>query len=111
VDVFRSLDVFVIPSVEADTIPQVLMQALALGLPVVSTTVGSIPDVIQDGRNGFLVSPRDAEALAERIVKLLDDPALRSAMGICGRAVVERDYSLESMVDRLEAVYRKVMRG
>jgi glycosyltransferase involved in cell wall biosynthesis len=107
-DVFRSLDVFVMPSVEADTIPQVLMQALALGLPVVSTTVGSIPDVIQDGRNGFLVSPRDAPALADRIAKLLEDPALRAAMGTCGRVLIEREYSLERMVDRLEGVYRKV---
>ena len=46
-DVFRSLDLFVIPTVEGDTIPQVLMQALAVGLPVVSTTTGSIPDVIR----------------------------------------------------------------
>lgn len=106
-NVFRSLDVFVIPSVEADTIPQVLMQALALGLPVVSTTVGSIPDVVQDGATGFVVPPRDAEALAERIVALLADPHLRHDMGARGRALVERKYSLERMLDRLERVYRQ----
>jgi len=106
-NVFRSLDVFVIPSVEADTIPQVLMQALALGLPVVSTTVGSIPDVVQDGATGFVVPPRDAGALAERIVTLLADPDLCHAIGTRGRAVVEREYSLERMLDRLEGVYRQ----
>ncbi len=106
-DVFRSLDVFVIPSVEADTIPQVLMQALALGLPVVSTAVGSIPDVIQDGATGFVVAPRDTGALADRIVALLADPDLRRAMGARGRTLVEREYSLERMLDRLEGVYRQ----
>jgi glycosyltransferase involved in cell wall biosynthesis len=107
-NVFRSLDLFVIPSVEGDTIPQVLMQALAMGLPVVSTTVGSIPDVVQDGTTGFVVPPRDTEALAGRVLALLDDPSLRKEMGRRGRALVERDYSLSRMLERLEEVYAKV---
>ena len=107
-NVFRSLDLFVIPSVEGDTIPQVLMQALAMGLPVVSTTVGSIPDVVQDGRTGFVVPPRNADTLAERILTLLDDPARRTEMGRRGRAFVEQEYSLSRMLDRLEGVYAKV---
>jgi glycosyltransferase involved in cell wall biosynthesis len=110
-NVFRSLDLFVIPSIEGDTIPQVLMQALAMGLPVVSTTVGSIPDVVQDGRTGFVVPPRDAGALAERILALLNDAALRADMGRRGRALVEREYSLSRMLDRLEEVYAKVARA
>jgi glycosyltransferase involved in cell wall biosynthesis len=110
-NVFRSLDIFVIPSVEGDTIPQVLMQALAMGLPVVSTTVGSIPDVVQDGQTGFVVPPRDAEALAGRIEALLNDAGLRAEMGRRGRAFVEREYSLARMLDRLEEVYAKVARA
>ncbi len=110
-NVFRSLDVFVIPSVEGDTIPQVLMQALAMGLPVVSTTVGSIPDVVQEGTTGFVVPPRDAGALAGRILALLDDAALRTDMGRRGRTLVEREYSLSRMLDRLEEVYAKVARS
>lgn len=77
-DVFRSLDLFVIPTVEGDTIPQVLMQALAVGLPVVSTTTGSIPDVIKDGDSGVLVPPRDVAALAGGSCVLCRMP--RSAM-------------------------------
>lgn len=110
-NVFRSLDLFVIPSVEGDTIPQALMQALAMALPVVSTTVGSIPDVVRDGVTGFVVPPRDASALAERILALLNDAALRAAMGRRGRALVEREYSLARMLDRLEAVYEQVARA
>jgi glycosyltransferase involved in cell wall biosynthesis len=110
-NVFRSLDLFVIPSVEGDTIPQVLMQALAMGLPVVSTTTGSIPDVVQDGRTGFVVPPRNADALADRILALLDDAGLRTEMGRRGRAFVEQEYSLSRMLDRLEDVYAKVTRA
>lgn len=108
-DVFRSLDLFVIPTVEGDTIPQVLMQALAVGLPVVSTTTGSIPDVVTDGESGFIVPPRDIDALADRIGRLLADPELRAAMGGKGRRKVERSYSIDRMVDELEQVYRQVI--
>jgi glycosyltransferase involved in cell wall biosynthesis len=110
-NVFRSFDLFAIPSVEGDTIPQVLMQALAIGLPVVSTTVGSIPDVVIDGETGFVVPPRDGPALAERTARLLDDADLRSRMGRQGRSMVERDYSLEHMLDRMEGVYHRLIRA
>lgn len=108
-NVFRSLDLFVIPSVEGDTIPQVLMQALAMGLPVVSTTVGSIPDVVIDGETGFVVPPRDAQALAGRIQLLLSDAPLRAQMGARGRALVERSYSIDRMLDELEGVYKRML--
>ena len=108
-EVFRSLDLFVIPTVEGDTIPQALMQALAIGLPVVSTTTGSIPDVVTDGESGFLVAPRDVDALAGRIGQLLADPALRASMGRLGRQHVEKSYSIDRMVDELERVYRQVI--
>jgi glycosyltransferase involved in cell wall biosynthesis len=108
-DVFRSLDLFVIPTVEGDTIPQVLMQALAVGLPLVSTTTGSIPDVVTNGESGFLVAPRDVDALADRIGRLLNDPPLRKEMGRLGRQRVEHSYSIDRMVDELERVYRRVI--
>ncbi len=108
-NVFRSLNVFVIPSVEGDTIPQVILQAFAMGLPVVSTTIGSIPDVVREGDTGFVVPPRNAEALAERIEKLLTNPGLGQQMGTRGRRMVEDEFSLELMLDRLEEVYRKAL--
>jgi glycosyltransferase involved in cell wall biosynthesis len=108
-NVFRSLDVFAIPSVEGDTIPQVLMQALSMGIPVVSTTVGSIPDVVVEGETGFVVPPRDARALADRIARLLDDAALRRRLGAQGRSLVQRYYSLDKMLDRMEGVYHRLV--
>jgi len=73
--------------------------------------VGSIPDVVQDGRTGFVVPPRDAGALAGRILVLLEDAALRAEMGRRGRMLVEQEYSLSRMLDRLEEVYAKVARA
>lgn len=109
-NIFRSLDVFAIPSVEGDTIPQVLMQALAMGIPVVSTTVGSIPDVVLDGKTGFVVPPRDAKALGQCIQMLLNDRSLRERMALEGRALVVSSYSIEKMLDRMESVYRQLLK-
>lgn len=95
VDVFRSLDVFILPSVEGDTIPQALMQALAVGLPVLSTTVASIPDVVKDGETGLLVPPHDSVSLAERLGSLLQDEALRRTLGAKACRLVREQYSLE----------------
>jgi glycosyltransferase involved in cell wall biosynthesis len=84
------------------------MQALAMELPVVSTTVGSIPDVVIEGETGFVVPPRDARALADRTQVLLADPSLRARMGAKGRALVEQSYSIDKMLDRMETVYRRL---
>jgi len=110
-DALRSLDVFVLPSVEADTIPQALMQALAVGLPVISTSFGSIPDVVKHGETGLLAVPRDSTSLAEQIFAMLQDDALRKQLGINGRRLIESHYSLERMLERLEVVYRRVLKG
>ncbi|MCP9440769.1 MAG: glycosyltransferase family 4 protein [Nitrospira sp.] len=109
VDVMRSLDVFVLPSVEADTIPQALMQALAVGLPVISTVFGSIPDVVKHGETGLLAAPRDAASLAEHMITMLRDESLRKRLGANGRRLVENRYSLDRMLDRLESVYERVV--
>lgn len=109
VEAMRSLDVFVLPSVEADTIPQALMQALAVGLPVVSTSFGSIPDVINHRETGLLAVPRDAASLAEQIMIMLQDDALRTRLGTNGRRLIEDHYSLDRMLTRLETVYQRVL--
>lgn len=109
-NVFRSLNLFVIPSVEGDTIPQVVMQAFAMGLPVVSTETGSIPDVVKNGETGFVVPSHNAELLAKRIGEIIQDPEGGRDMGRNGRRMVEEEFSLDRMMDRLEAVYRAVCR-
>ncbi len=109
IDAMRMLDIFVLPSVEADTIPQALMQALAVGLPVVSTSFGSIPDVVIHGETGLLAVPRDASSLAAQITRALEDDGLRQRLGANGRRLIETHYSLDMMLDRLESVYQRVL--
>ncbi len=108
-NVLRSLDVFVIPSIEGDTIPQVLIEAMAVGLPVISTTTGSIPDVVLDGHTGLIVPPRDSARLAERIDELLRNPPLRRHLAANAHRHITEHYSLDRMLDRLEQVYRQVL--
>jgi glycosyltransferase involved in cell wall biosynthesis len=84
-----------------------LAEAAHAGLPVVATRVGGIPEVVEEGVTGFLVSPRDPDALAERIMALADDPALARQMGQAGRARVEALFTAERMAERYMRVYNK----
>ncbi len=105
-EIFLNTDVFVLPCVEAksgdmDGIPVVLIEALALGVPVVSTTVSGIPELVESGVSGDLVSSGDPEALADALDGLLADPARAERYSSAGRAIVENEFELANNVDRL----------
>ena len=93
----------------AEGVPIAVLEAMAAGLPVVTTPVGGIPDLIVAGRNGLLVQPGDVPALAAAINRLLDDPALRSAAGDLNRQQVVAEYDVPRYVDRLLAIYADVV--
>ena len=91
---YRRATLFVLPSQIAedgdrDGIPNVLLEAMAMELPVVSTDVSGIPEAIKQGVNGWLIPPEDALALRDTISRVLDDSALRASMGKQGRHLVE----------------------
>ncbi len=106
----QALDLFALPSFGEEGVPQAIMQAMACAIPVVSTPVGAIGEAVDDGVTGVLVAPRSAEALAEALSRLRDDPALRARFGAAARARAERDFGLDRMLDRMEAVFRGVLR-
>jgi glycosyltransferase involved in cell wall biosynthesis len=83
-------------------------EAMAAGKPVVASSVEGLPEVVEDGRTGILVSPADDDALARAILDLSVDPARRRAMGIAGRARVERLFSLDQMIARNEQLYQRL---
>ena len=83
----------------------VVLEAMIVGVPLVATTVGGIPEVVEDGVTGLLVPPRDPAALAAAIARLLDDPARASALGDAARRWAARECSLEAMVRAVETVY------
>jgi glycosyltransferase involved in cell wall biosynthesis len=105
---YRAADVFVLSSRVAgdgdrDGLPNVLMEAQSQRLPCVATAVSGIPELIDDGVTGLLVPPRDREALAGAIARLVADPALRARLGDAGRERTLSDFALERGIDRLAA--------
>ena len=102
--VIAALDVFVLPSLN-EGMGRVLVAAMALGVPLVATRVGGVPDVLEDGRQGLLVPPADPAALAKSIAAILGDGMRAASMGALGRARAER-FSLQVMLERLGALYR-----
>jgi colanic acid/amylovoran biosynthesis glycosyltransferase len=103
-------DVFVLPSF-AEGVPVVLMEAMAAGVPVVATRIAGIPELVEDGKSGYLVPPGDAQSLADRLAQLLADAELRSAMGKVGRSKVEQEFTIHDEVKRLKRVMEAALAG
>lgn len=105
----QALDLFALPSYGEEGVPQAIMQAMACGVPVVSTTVGAITEAVDDGVTGLVVAPRDAQALAAALSTLRDDAAMRARFGAAARMRAERDFGIDRMLDAMEAVFRRVL--
>jgi colanic acid/amylovoran biosynthesis glycosyltransferase len=90
-------------------LPTVLLEAMACGLPVVATDCGGVSEAFTDGVDGFLVAPRDPEALAEALLRLWEDPGLRVRMGQAGRATVQSRFTLERQLREFLAMYQEVV--
>lgn len=103
----KAFDIFVLSSV-TEGLGTSLLDAMAAGKPIVATRAGGIPEVVVDGETGLLVPPRDDEALADAIVRLLKDAGLRRAMGEAGRARARDLFSLERMVQNTLKVYQRI---
>jgi glycosyltransferase involved in cell wall biosynthesis len=105
---YRAFDAMILPSANEGT-PVVVIEALAAGCPVVATSVGGVPDVVREGVDGFLVPMGDTEALAERLARLAEDPALRARMGAAGRESVPARYAVERLVGDIDELYRSLL--
>lgn len=107
-EVMAALDVAVLPSRRAEGVPQVLGQALAMERAVVTTDVVGVTELVEDGVTGLVVPPEDGLALAKAVTSLLRERERARAMGRAGRQRVAAGYSLEMMLDRMEAIYHEV---
>lgn len=107
---YARADIFVLPS-HSEGLPITIIEAMACGLPVVGTRVGGIPDLITDGVNGLLVEKEQPDQLAESILQLCFDGALRTRMGEQGCARACQNHDMEGYVDRLLEIYHEVVGG
>ncbi len=108
-DWLAQMDIVVLASYANEGVPQSLLQAMAMARPVIGTTCGGIPEIVEIDSNGLLVPPKDSEALAEALIQLTRDPAKREKFGSRGRTVVEERYSLDQMAAATENVYAHIM--
>jgi glycosyltransferase involved in cell wall biosynthesis len=107
-EVIAAFDIAVMASYASEGIPQFALQAMATGLPLIGTTVGGIPEVLQDGVTGLLIHPKDSMAISGAVLKMLSDPAMMRAMGEAARAAAAQKHSYEKMLDDVEALYGRI---
>ena len=106
--VYAAIDVFLLASAW-EGLPRTVLEAQGAGVPVVSTAVNGIPDVVRHGETGFLVPPGDWRALASAATKLLNDPRLRTRMASTSECAIDSVYSANSMVVATATMYRTVL--
>jgi glycosyltransferase involved in cell wall biosynthesis len=104
---YAQCDVYALPSLW-EAFPYTPLEAMAASKPVVATDVGGVREIVVDGETGYLVPPHQPMMLAEKICVLLRQPSLRQAMGERGRQRVEREFTLERMVQETERIYEMV---
>ena len=108
-DILPLLDIFVLPSLQ-EGLGLSAMEAQAAGLPVIASRVGGLPSLIEDGRTGRLVEPRNSGQLAEAIIELLKNPEEAEAMGRRARAFIEREYSARQMARDTVKLYSRILK-
>lgn len=112
--IIAAADIFIAPSVTASSgdcegIPVSLMEAMAMGLPVVSTYHSGIPELIEDGVSGYLVPEKDVDLLAAKLANLIAAPELRAKMGREGRNKIETEFNSDRLNDRLVEIYQQLV--
>ena len=105
-----AMDVFALPSYGDEGVPQAIMQAMACARPVVSTGIGATAEAVVDGETGTLVAPKNAEALAAALERLMNDAALRDRYGAAALVRARERFGLGIMLDRMETVFERYAR-
>jgi glycosyltransferase involved in cell wall biosynthesis len=107
-ELFAGLDIFTYPS-RFESFGIAFLEAWAAGKPVIGCRAGAIPDVVEHGKDGLLVTPGDAGGLAEAIISLINDPAKAHAMGACGKKKMMERYTWPEIARRFRAVYKQAV--
>jgi len=108
-EVLASIDVFVMPSL-LEGLPMTLLEAMAMGTPIVATDIDGITEVLDNGKTGLLVPPKDTKALTDAITYLLVHSDKAYQIGLTARKVVEERFRVDVMVQKVEEVYEELLR-
>ncbi len=107
---YADLDLFALSS-RSEGLPNVLLEAMAMQVPVVATRVGGVSRLIESGRNGILVSPESADQLQKAIARLVVSDHLRKKLSAAARETIERDYGFANRMDKIAAIYDRLLGG
>jgi N,N'-diacetylbacillosaminyl-diphospho-undecaprenol alpha-1,3-N-acetylgalactosaminyltransferase len=102
-------DIFILPSYR-EGIPRTLLEAASMGKPIITTNTIGCKEVVEDGKNGYLVPPKDIKALEEAIERLILDSNLRKNFGNYSREKAIREYDLEKIVIRYMDLYKSLLK-
>jgi len=114
IEILKQAHVLLAPSVtdeqgDQEGIPVVLMEAMAMGMPILSTVHSGIPELVEDGRSGYLVPERDVDALLQKLNRLIDNPTKWKEMGLHGRRFVEKSFEISTLNDSLVQLYQDLV--
>lgn len=109
-EIFQIMDLLVLPSL-TEGLPNVVLEAFACAKPVIATAVGGVPEIVEDGKNGFLVQAGHPELLAEAILKSLVSSEMRKMMGKAGYDTVRAKFTFEEQTRKLKEIYNEVLTG
>jgi glycosyltransferase involved in cell wall biosynthesis len=110
-NLYNCLDIFVLPSITYEDFPNVIIEIMSLGKPVIGSRVGGIPEQIEDGRNGFIVTPGNVEQLKDALKRIVSDKNLIEKMGSESRRIYESNYQEDIVMDRYINLYETVLKS
>jgi glycosyltransferase involved in cell wall biosynthesis len=104
-ELFQRCMIYILPSY-GENLPYSLLEAMAVGLPVITTPVGAIPEVVEDGHHGYIIEPGDHVTLAKRIIKILDEPELRESMSQANINTIKDRFLPDAVMVKFDEIYR-----
>ena len=108
-NIYKALDIVALTSMNEGT-PVSIIEGMAAARPVVATEVGGVSDIVQDGRNGYLVKPKDDEEFAKKLLDLIRNPGKRKILGEYGRMIIRDRFSSKRLVDDTGILYRNLIK-
>jgi glycosyltransferase involved in cell wall biosynthesis len=108
---YQMADIVISPSIWPEPLSRVIIEAMALGRPIIATNVGGTPEIITQEKNGILIEPGNPIEIENALIRLINDPNLRSHLGLEGRKTIEKHYNEASICDRILSLYQRVLSG